>query len=100
VQRKTTTVQIYVVRDTPSSDYSDVGIILEGVVVLQDIEYVTLATAMLFGLFFTLKIRIRVSFVHPYPTKLRYTFEVNQKVVMELEATELSRKVQIFLKVI
>ncbi|AWP17207.1 Hypothetical protein SMAX5B_016706 [Scophthalmus maximus] len=35
---ETTTVGIYVVKDTPSSDYSDLGIILEGVVVLQDIE--------------------------------------------------------------
>uniref|UniRef100_A0A8D2ZI94 Uncharacterized protein n=1 Tax=Scophthalmus maximus TaxID=52904 RepID=A0A8D2ZI94_SCOMX len=83
---ETTTVGIYVVKDTPSSDYSDLGIILEGVVVLQDIENVSLATAMLFGLFYTLNIR--------YPTKLRYTFEVIQRVVMELEPTELSRKVQ------
>ncbi|KAF0039323.1 hypothetical protein F2P81_007558 [Scophthalmus maximus] len=67
-----TTVGIYVVKETHSSDYSDVGIILEGVVVLQDIENVALATAMLFGLFYTLNMR--------YPAKLRYTsLQVIQK---------------------
>ncbi|KAF3844217.1 hypothetical protein F7725_013558, partial [Dissostichus mawsoni] len=45
-----TTVGIYVARETPSNDYSDVGVILEGVVVLHDLENVALAAAMLFGL--------------------------------------------------
>lgn len=81
-----TTVGIYVARETPSSDHSDVGVIIEGEVVLRDLENVALASAMLFGLFYTLNMR--------YPSKLRYTFEVIQKIIMEVNATELSRKAQ------
>ncbi|KAG7513756.1 hypothetical protein JOB18_015916 [Solea senegalensis] len=83
-----TTVGIYVTRETPGIDISDVGIIIEGVVVLQDLDNVALATAMLFGLFYSLNMK--------YPSQLRYTFEVIQKVVMELDMTQLSRKAQSF----
>ncbi|XP_053347058.1 uncharacterized protein LOC128517973 [Clarias gariepinus] len=81
-----TTVGIHVARGTSSSDCADVGVILEGVVVLEDLESVALATAMLFALFYALNMR--------YPTKLRYTFEVIQKIIMELDSSELSRKAQ------
>ncbi|KAL6460861.1 hypothetical protein MHYP_G00308270 [Metynnis hypsauchen] len=81
-----TTVGIYVTREMPGSDSSDVGIIIEGVVVLQDLDNVALAAAMLFGLFYCLNMR--------YPSQLRFTFEVIQKLVMELDATWLSRKAQ------
>ena len=81
-----TTVGIYVARDTTSSEPSDVRIVLEGVMVLQDLENVALASAMLFGLFYALNMQ--------YPTKLRYTFEVFQNIIMELDADELSRKAQ------
>ncbi|XP_034074475.1 uncharacterized protein LOC117547769 [Gymnodraco acuticeps] len=81
-----TTVGIYVARETPSNDYSDVGVILEGVVVLHDLESVALAAAMLFGLMYALNMN--------YPLKLRYTLEVLQKVIMELDASDLSRKAQ------
>ena len=81
-----TTVGIYVIRETPNSEVSDVGVIIEGQVALQDLETVALAAAMLFGLFYTLNMS--------YPSKLRYTFEVIQKLIMELDAAELSRKAQ------
>uniref|UniRef100_A0A8C6LXA8 Uncharacterized protein n=1 Tax=Nothobranchius furzeri TaxID=105023 RepID=A0A8C6LXA8_NOTFU len=64
----------------------DVGIIIEGMVILQDLDNVALATAMLFGLFKSLNMT--------YPSQLRYTFEVLQMAVMELHATQLSRKAQ------
>uniref|UniRef100_A0A1A7W7T8 Uncharacterized protein n=1 Tax=Iconisemion striatum TaxID=60296 RepID=A0A1A7W7T8_9TELE len=80
-----TTVGIYITRDGPD-DVSDVGIIIEGVVILQDLDNVALATAMLFGLFYSLNMS--------YPSQLRYTFEVIQKLVMELDATQLSKKAQ------
>ena len=54
--------------------------------VLHDLENVALATAMLFGLFYILNMR--------YLSKLRYTLEVIQKVIMELDAADLSRKAQ------
>lgn len=81
-----TTVGIYVVKDTANSEPSDVGIVIEGVVALRDLENVALASAMLFGLFYALNMQ--------YPTKLRYTFEVIQKIIMEVDAGELSGKVQ------
>lgn len=81
-----TTVGIYVARETPTSHCSDVGIILEGVVVLEGLDKVALPSALLFGLFYALNMK--------YPTKLRYTFEVIQKIIMELDEAELSRKVQ------
>ncbi|KAK0146024.1 hypothetical protein N1851_014712 [Merluccius polli] len=81
-----TTVGIYVTRETPGNDFSDVGIIIEGVVFLQDLDNVSLATALLFGLFYSLNMS--------YPSQLCYTFEVIQKVVMELDVTQLSRKAQ------
>uniref|UniRef100_A0A3B3HLI7 Uncharacterized protein n=1 Tax=Oryzias latipes TaxID=8090 RepID=A0A3B3HLI7_ORYLA len=81
-----TTVGVYVARETPGKDFPDVGIIIEGVVILQDLDNVALATAMLFGLFYC--------FNMSYLAQLPYTFEVIQKVVMELDPTELSRKAQ------
>lgn len=81
-----TTVGIYVVKDTANSKPSDVGIVIEGVVAFRDLENVALASAMLFGLFYALNMQ--------YPTKLRYTFEVIQKIIMEVDAVELSGKAQ------
>lgn len=81
-----TTVGIYVARETPSDDYYDVGVIIEGMVVLRDLDNVALASAMLFGLFYTLNLR--------YPPKLHYTFEAFQKLIMDLDAAQLSRKAQ------
>ncbi|KAL7872440.1 hypothetical protein SRHO_G00074230 [Serrasalmus rhombeus] len=81
-----TVAGIYVARQTPGSNSSDVGVILEGVVVLRDLENVALATAMLFGFFYILNMR--------YPSKLHYTLEVIQKIIMELDAADLSRKAQ------
>ncbi|CAI5642295.1 unnamed protein product [Oreochromis niloticus] len=83
-----TTVGIYVSRDTPGNYSFDVGIIIEGVVVLNDLDNVAIAVAMLFGLLYSVNMS--------YPSQLRYTFEVIQKVVMGLDATELSRKAQNF----
>ena len=40
------TVGIYVIRETPNSEVSDVGVIIEGQVALQDLETVALAAAM------------------------------------------------------
>uniref|UniRef100_A0A3Q1F2C5 Uncharacterized protein n=1 Tax=Acanthochromis polyacanthus TaxID=80966 RepID=A0A3Q1F2C5_9TELE len=81
-----TTVGLYVTRETPGDHFSDIGVIIEGVVVLQDLDNVALATAMLFGLFYCLNMS--------YSSQLHYTFEGIQKVVMELDVTQLSRKAQ------
>lgn len=56
---------------------TDVGILTEGVVILQNLDNIALSTAMLYGLFY--------SFNMKYPSQLHSTFEVIQKVVMELD---------------
>ena len=53
---------------------------------LQDLDNVALAVAMLFGLMYAL--------IFSYPADLRYTFEVTlvQKIFMELDGGKLSNK--------
>ncbi|XP_030578575.1 uncharacterized protein LOC115801305 isoform X2 [Archocentrus centrarchus] len=83
-----TTVGIFTVKQQeaqPTPD--DVGIILEGQIVIQDLDNVPLAVALLFGLLYALHM--------DYPHQLRYTFEVIQKLIMELDGGTLSKKVQV-----
>ncbi|KAL7830877.1 hypothetical protein SRHO_G00303790 [Serrasalmus rhombeus] len=77
-----TTLGIYVFKQRDASQEPDI----EGQVVLQELDDVAVATAMLFGLMYALNLN--------YPPELKYTFEVLQKVVMELEGTTLSKKAQ------
>lgn len=80
-----TTVGIYVVKEHASSDeVEDIGIVLEGIKVLQDLDNVALAVAMLFGLMYVLNLNS--------PADLRCTFEVIQKIWMELDGGKLSNK--------
>ncbi|KAL1257715.1 hypothetical protein QQF64_010959 [Cirrhinus molitorella] len=79
---------IFVIKDTAGNEAHDVGIVLEGVAVLQDLHRVAFATSMLFGLIYALNLQ--------YPRKLRFTFEILQKLIMELDGGELSIKAQHF----
>ncbi|XP_078100559.1 uncharacterized protein LOC144513372 [Sander vitreus] len=80
-----TTLGICVVKHTDATDRpEDIGIVLEGQVVLHDLDNVALAAAMLFGLMYALN----------YPPELKYSFKVLQKVVMELDGNMLSKKAQ------
>ncbi|XP_053092636.1 uncharacterized protein LOC117597938 [Pangasianodon hypophthalmus] len=82
-----TTVGIYVLKEYASNDEpNDIGIVLEGIKVLQCLDNAALAVAMLFGLMYALNLS--------YPAKLRYTFEVVQKIFMELDGHKLSNKAQ------
>lgn len=71
----------------PTDGLEDVGLIIEGVEVLHDLRDVWNAVALLFGLMYSLDLS--------YPKKLKCTFEVLQKLVMELNATNLSTKAQV-----
>ena len=62
----------------------DIGIVLESQVVLQELDNVAWATAMLFGLMYALNLN--------YPPELKYAFERLQELVMELEGNTLSKK--------
>ncbi|XP_045898695.1 uncharacterized protein LOC123966596 isoform X2 [Micropterus dolomieu] len=80
-----TIVGIFVLKEHASSDEpEDIGIVLEGIKVLQYLDTVALAVAMLFGLIYALNLS--------YPADLRYTFEVVQKIFMELDGSKLSNK--------
>ncbi|XP_029956485.1 sterile alpha motif domain-containing protein 3-like isoform X1 [Salarias fasciatus] len=71
----------------PTDCLADVGIIIEGVNVLDELGNIANAVAILLGLMYSLDLS--------YPTNLKYTFEVLQKLVMELDANKLSTKVQV-----
>uniref|UniRef100_A0AAQ4S5C2 Uncharacterized protein n=1 Tax=Gasterosteus aculeatus aculeatus TaxID=481459 RepID=A0AAQ4S5C2_GASAC len=81
----TTTLGIGVVKPTDATDGPEnIGIVLEGQVVLHGLDNVALAAAMLFGLMYALNLN--------YPPELKYSFEVLKKVVMELDGNTLSKK--------
>lgn len=67
----------------------DVGIIIEGVQVqvLQYLGDAANACALLLGLIYALNLS--------YPPDLKYTFEVLQKILMELDGNKLSTKAQV-----
>uniref|UniRef100_A0AAY4EQ63 Uncharacterized protein n=1 Tax=Denticeps clupeoides TaxID=299321 RepID=A0AAY4EQ63_9TELE len=86
---KKTTLGIYVIKHESADateDPEDVGIVLEGVEVLSGLGNVALATAMLVGLIYSLNLT--------YPQELRYSFEVLQKIILELDSKKLSNKAQ------
>ncbi len=86
---KKTVLGVYVVKHEfpdATEDPEDIGIVLEGVEVLSGLGNVALATAMLLGLIYSLNLT--------YPQELRYTFEVLQKIILELDSHKLSAKAQ------
>ncbi|KAE8278124.1 hypothetical protein D5F01_LYC23797 [Larimichthys crocea] len=84
-----TTFRIFVIRKEgaePDVAPEDVGIVLEGVQVLDELGNVPLAVVMLFALVYALNLS--------YPPELRYTLEALQKIIMELDGNRLSKKNQ------
>ncbi|KAK7910022.1 hypothetical protein WMY93_014706 [Mugilogobius chulae] len=63
----------------------DIGVVIEGVEVLNGLSSVASACALLLGLIYVLNLA--------YPKSLRFTFEVFQKIIMELEPQKMSPKV-------
>lgn len=85
-----TVIGIYIIRpeDAETCDPpSDVGLIVEGVKVLQNLGDVTKAYAFLLGVIYSLNLS--------YPSDLKYTFEFFQKVLLGLDAQKLSHKIQV-----
>ncbi|KAF6716696.1 hypothetical protein FQA47_001122, partial [Oryzias melastigma] len=81
-----TTVGIYAIKHDPENKPEDIGMVIEGHIVLEELESVALAVAMLFGLFYALNLN--------YPPGIKNTCEVLQKLLMELECGTLTKKVQ------
>ncbi|KAE8287211.1 hypothetical protein D5F01_LYC15180 [Larimichthys crocea] len=65
---------------------ADIGIVTEGVEVLHELTSVASACALLLGLIYALNLA--------YPKPFRFTFEVLQKIFMQLDQHKMSPKVQ------
>ncbi|CAM4644511.1 unnamed protein product [Leuciscus chuanchicus] len=86
-----TVIGVYVILKEgalPNDDPADIGV-LEGVEVLSDLNSIAQACALLFGLIYCLNLS--------YPPELKCTFEVLQKIFLNLNGQMLSSKAQ-FLK--
>lgn len=80
-----TVVGVYVIQKEGEwpEDPEDVGVLIEGVVeVLSSLANVGMACALLFGLIYCLNLQ--------YPQDLKCTFEVLQKIVLNLDGQRLS----------
>uniref|UniRef100_A0A672TC51 Uncharacterized protein n=1 Tax=Sinocyclocheilus grahami TaxID=75366 RepID=A0A672TC51_SINGR len=66
--------------------FSDIGIVVEGAKVVTGLEGVPRACCVLLGLTYALSLH--------YPRHLKYTFEVLQNLVLELDSSKLSNRVQ------
>uniref|UniRef100_A0A8C3A549 Uncharacterized protein n=1 Tax=Cyclopterus lumpus TaxID=8103 RepID=A0A8C3A549_CYCLU len=73
-------IKIYTVEGS-----DDVGIVLEGLKVVTALDNILRARCMLVGLAYAVNLA--------YPNELRYTFEVFQKLLLELDCSKLSPKV-------
>lgn len=83
------TMGVYVIRKEDEDDDEmpeDVGVVIEGVELLSELRSVTGGLVMLFGLIYAFDLK--------YPQELKCTFEFFQKVLMNMEGKNLSRKVQ------
>lgn len=65
---------------------ADVSIIIEGTEVLDDCRYVAKVCLLIMGFIYTMNLS--------YPPKMKYTFEVFQKLFLELDVLKMSPKVQ------
>lgn len=79
------TIKVIVTHE-PTSEEEQVSIVIEGNEVLTKCGNRTRGCILLMGLIYALNLE--------YPKALKNTFEVFQKVFLEIDGTKLSRKVQ------
>uniref|UniRef100_A0A3P8PJX4 Uncharacterized protein n=1 Tax=Astatotilapia calliptera TaxID=8154 RepID=A0A3P8PJX4_ASTCA len=83
------TMAVYVIRkegEGLQEPPEDIVIVIEGVEVLHELTSVASACALLLGLIYALNLA--------YPKPFRFTFEVLQKIFMQLDQHKMSPKVQ------
>ncbi|CAB1419383.1 unnamed protein product [Pleuronectes platessa] len=87
-----TVMGVYVIHKVgaePEDEPEDIGVLIEGGEVLSGLGNIAIACALLFGLIYCLNLS--------YPPELKCTFEVLQKILLNLDGQRLSSKAQ-FLK--
>ncbi|KAJ8355310.1 hypothetical protein AAFF_G00071680 [Aldrovandia affinis] len=77
---------IYTIRRDGNEKPEDVGIVIEGIKVLNNFGSVIMGFIMLFGLIYALDLS--------FPDNLKYTFEFFQKIIMNLDGHKLNTKIQ------
>uniref|UniRef100_A0A8C2GEW4 Uncharacterized protein n=1 Tax=Cyprinus carpio TaxID=7962 RepID=A0A8C2GEW4_CYPCA len=82
------TMAVYVIRKEGGHHEppADIGVVIEGVKVLNELPSFTSACALLLGMIYINNLA--------YPKPLRFTFEVFQKVLLKLDQHKMSPKVQ------
>ncbi|XP_062412434.1 uncharacterized protein LOC134102365 [Sardina pilchardus] len=78
-------IKIYTIKANTSEGPDDVGIVVEGLKVLTALGNFARACSMLVGLIYAVNLA--------YPKELKYTFEVFQKLLLELDCSKLTPKV-------
>ncbi|KAI2652416.1 SH2 domain-containing protein 1A [Labeo rohita] len=82
-----TTMAFFVIRESDALSCAlDISIVIDGVEVLNELPSVACVCAMIFGLIYALNLK--------YPEGLKYTFEAFQKIIMDIESKQMSRRVQ------
>nr|XP_046263321.1 uncharacterized protein LOC124068860 isoform X2 [Scatophagus argus]XP_046263322.1 uncharacterized protein LOC124068860 isoform X2 [Scatophagus argus]XP_046269583.1 uncharacterized protein LOC124072313 isoform X3 [Scatophagus argus]XP_046269585.1 uncharacterized protein LOC124072313 isoform X3 [Scatophagus argus] len=82
----TTVIGIYTIRRDGHEEPEDVGVVIEGIKVLNNVGSVIMGFIMLFGLIYALDLA--------FPENLKYTFEFFQKIIMNLDGHKLNAKIQ------
>uniref|UniRef100_A0A8P4GG64 Uncharacterized protein n=1 Tax=Dicentrarchus labrax TaxID=13489 RepID=A0A8P4GG64_DICLA len=77
---------IYTIRRDGHEEPEDVGVVIEGIKVLNNVGSVIMGFIMLFGLIYALDLA--------FPQNLKYTFEFFQKIIMNLDGHKLNAKIQ------
>lgn len=85
---ESTIMAVFVFRENPSlaEQPRDIGVIIDGVEVLNGLPSVTAGVVMLFGLCYALNME--------YPQGFRFTFEALQKILMELGSNKMTSKIR------